>query len=191
MRGEVWFTQSQQTVTMKSWNSNIFPSGRNFDHHSLSVLWANEHLEALSSLPQRFSDSQWPWWDENSVLWSLESVLFPLLLCCSESASVTGTWSLCLCLLPSSWGTSASKDAPGASRCFLTFHMSMNLCHHLTWASHCRSDAQSAVNSWNFCATKTSNLSILLSSYPLAHPFCLLTNHYHCKCFLTAETSIN
>lgn len=33
----VWFTQSQQTVTMKSWNSNIFPSGRNFrDHHSLA-----------------------------------------------------------------------------------------------------------------------------------------------------------
>lgn len=31
----------------------------------------------IKLLAQSYSDSQWPWWDENSVLWSLESVLFP------------------------------------------------------------------------------------------------------------------
>ena len=36
LQRSVLFTQSQQTVIMKSWNSNIFTSGRNFrDHHSL------------------------------------------------------------------------------------------------------------------------------------------------------------
>ena len=141
----------------------------------------------IKLLAQSYSDSQWPWWDENSVLWSLESVIFPLLLCCSESASVMGTWNLCLCLLPSSWGTSHPKMPLEQAGVFWISTCPMNLCHRLTWASHCKSRAQSTVNSWDFCTTKTSNLSIFAffvsscTSFLLAHkslPLQLFFNHW-------------
>lgn len=146
----------------------------------------------IKLLAQSCLGSQRPWWDENSVLWTLDSVIVPLLLCYSEPALVMSTWNICVCLRVILLGVFNIQRWPFSRQVFSDIP-------HLQWTfvttslePIAMSQAQNTVNSWSFSTTKIMNLSTFIfflascPSFLLAHKSLPLQ-----LCFNYTETSIN